>query len=180
MMHYTCKYAPTELFAGFGVECMPLDEAPDNFELAETVVHPNVCGFGKAVIQAVMAGNVDELVLVNCCDTMLRTYEVIKATGLCRFVYLMDLPHCESSCAHDQLAHSLRDLRDAYAAYSEKPFDRAACVRAFARQVPEEGPYVGIMGVRANARLAKAVEAAVPLPVRNLTCLGLRTVSPIR
>ena len=28
---------------------------------------PNLCGFGKSVIQAVLDGKVDELVLVNCC-----------------------------------------------------------------------------------------------------------------
>ena len=32
MINYVCKYAPVELFKGFGQECAVLEEMPENFD----------------------------------------------------------------------------------------------------------------------------------------------------
>ncbi len=72
MIYYVCKYTPLELFQGFGEECSVLEEMPENFELSDQIAHANLCGFGKSVIQAVLEGKVEQLVLVNCCDSMRR------------------------------------------------------------------------------------------------------------
>ena len=29
---------------------------PEGFDLADQIAHPNICGFGKAVLEAVMTG----------------------------------------------------------------------------------------------------------------------------
>ena len=84
MIHYVCKYSPIELFKGFGEKCSVLDHMPENFDLSDRVAHPNLCGFGKSVIQSVLAGSVEELVLVNCCDTIRRVYDIIGAAS-CTF-----------------------------------------------------------------------------------------------
>ena len=68
--YHVCKYTPTELLTALGGQCALLDEAPENFDLSDQVAHPNLCGFGKSVIQAALAGQVKDLVLVNCCDTI--------------------------------------------------------------------------------------------------------------
>ena len=72
--HYICKYTPVELLEAFGGECAILNHMPDNFDLSDQVSHPNLCGFGKALLEAVMEGSVKELVLVNCCDTIRSAY----------------------------------------------------------------------------------------------------------
>lgn len=54
MIHYVCKYTPTELFQGFGEKCAVLEEMPENFEMSDQIAHANLCGFGKSVIQAVL------------------------------------------------------------------------------------------------------------------------------
>ena len=64
MIHYVCKYTPIELFKGFGEECAVLEEMPENFEMSDQIAHANLCGFGKSVIQAVLEGKADQLVLV--------------------------------------------------------------------------------------------------------------------
>ena len=69
MINYVCKYAPVELFKGFGQECAVLEEMPESFDKSDKIAHANLCGFGKSVIQAVLEGKVEELVLVNCCDS---------------------------------------------------------------------------------------------------------------
>ena len=98
MIHYICKYTPIELFAGFGQDTVVLDEMPDNFDLSDGIAHANLCGFGKSVLQATLSGGIDELVLVNCCDTIRRVYDIIKETGVCRYLYMIDLPHKGGCC----------------------------------------------------------------------------------
>ena len=83
MIHYVCKYTPLELFKGFGEECAVLEEMPENFELSDQIAHANLCGFGKSVIQAVLEGKVEQLVLVNCCDSMRRVYDIVESNDDC-------------------------------------------------------------------------------------------------
>ena len=93
MINYVCKYAPVELFKGFGQECAVLEEMPENFDKSDKIAHANLCGFGKSVIQAVLEGKVEELVLVNCCDSMRRVYDIIENTKKCKFLYMLSLIH---------------------------------------------------------------------------------------
>ena len=78
---YICKYTPVELLDALGGTCQVLDHMPENFERSDEVSHPNLCGFGKAVIEACMEGRVKELVLVNCCDTIRSAYDVLVGHG---------------------------------------------------------------------------------------------------
>ena len=41
MIHYVCKYTPTELFQGFGEKCAVLEEMPENFEMSDQIAHAN-------------------------------------------------------------------------------------------------------------------------------------------
>ena len=59
--HYICKYTPVELLRAFGGEVAILNHMPDNFDLSDQVSHPNLCGFGKALLEACMEGQVKEL-----------------------------------------------------------------------------------------------------------------------
>ena len=90
---------------------------PEGFELADQIVNPNICGFGKALLEAVMSGNVHELVLVNCCDTIRSVYDVLKESGRLDFLYLMDVLHSTDACSRDLVAMQLEDLADAYGRY---------------------------------------------------------------
>ena len=78
MIHYVCKYTPVELLNAFGEECAVLEEMPENFEMSDQIAHANLCGFGKSVIQAVLEGKVKQLVLVNCCDSARRVYDIVR------------------------------------------------------------------------------------------------------
>ena len=52
--YYVCKYTPIELLEAFGGECQNLNEMPQGFDHADQIAHPNICGFGKALLEAVM------------------------------------------------------------------------------------------------------------------------------
>ena len=77
VIYYVCKYTPLELFAGFATDCVRLDPAPVNFDCADACSHPNLCGYGKAILEAVEAQHVTALVLgfVNGTPRQLMTAE---------------------------------------------------------------------------------------------------------
>ncbi len=61
--------------------------------------HTQICAaLGKSVIQAVLEGKVKQLVLVNCCDSARRVYDIVESTGKCKFLYMLDLPHEDNEC----------------------------------------------------------------------------------
>ena len=92
--YYVCKYTPVELLRALGGDCEILNEMPEGFDRAEQVAHPNICGFGKSVLEEVLAGNIKELVLVNCCDTIRSVYDILKDSGQMDFLYMQSGAYC--------------------------------------------------------------------------------------
>ncbi|MDD6325440.1 MAG: acyl-CoA dehydratase activase [Lachnospiraceae bacterium] len=179
MIHYVCKYTPVELFRGFKETCAVLEEMPENFEQSDQIAHANLCGFGKSVIQAVLEGKVEELVLVNCCDSMRRVYDIVKHTGKCRFLAMLDLPHDDRECEKLRFAGSLRRLKEEYEAYSGKIFDRAAFLNSFEKPGSEKEPYIGVLGVRVSGVLEHMIRENMRMKVENLTCTGGRKLAEL-
>ena len=92
MMYYVCKYTPLELMEGLGAQMMRLEPLPSNFDIAESLGHPNMCGYGKAVIEEIYAKDIKEILLVDCCDVIRRVYDILVESGRMDFVYLLELP----------------------------------------------------------------------------------------
>ena len=177
MIHYVCKYTPIELFKGFGEECAVLEEMPENFEMSDQIAHANLCGFGKSVIQAVLEGKADQLVLVNCCDSMRRVYDIVASTGKCKFLYMLDLPHEDNECEKIKFAGAIHRLKDAYEAYSGQQFDKELFLRSFAESEKEREPYIGVLGVRVSGVLEDMIQENIQMKVDNLTCTGGRRLA---
>ena len=178
MTHYICKYTPVELLAALGGTCAVLDDIPDATPRSDQLGHPNLCGFGKAVLEACLSGRVKELVLVNCCDVIRSVYDILLQHGRLDFLYLMDLLHCTDRCARTRMKGELLALAEAYGAYRGTRFDEKAFRAAF--QPPDRPcePYLSVLGGRVGDRLFRAMEQALPLPVRNDTCVHNRSVAP--
>ena len=175
--HYICKYTPTELLTALGGDCVLLDEAPENFDLSDQVAHPNLCGFGKSILQAVLSGGVRELVLVNCCDTIRSAYDILKAHGKLDFLYMLDLLHNQDGCSVDHAKGQLLALAEAYRAYKGTQFDRDAFLRAFAPVRPLGGPHITVLGARMGQALFDMTQSLLPLPAENSTCVNNRSVA---
>lgn len=171
-LFYICKYTPVELLEGCGAECVLLDHIPHSFDRSEEILHPNVCGFGKSIIEAVLAGEVKELVLVNCCDTIRAVYEILHDMQICDFLYFCDLPHDDAGCAMEIYAEEIRGLAKAYSTYAGTSFDADAFFRAFQANGPDApaGPYAAILGGRCPKALAKKIADDLPIATRNLSC----------
>jgi predicted CoA-substrate-specific enzyme activase len=177
MMYYVCKYTPLELFAGFSAPVRPLDQLPENIETADRVAPANLCGFSRALIEQAEESNVRELVLTNCCDSMRRAYDILKEKGNLDFIYLLDFPRTDEACQVERFAESLWKLKDAYAAYSGKTFEKEVFLASFTRRELPDEPYVGIFGVRVGPELEKEIRDCVRRRTVNLTCLGGRDLS---
>lgn len=175
--YYICKYTPVELLEAFGGECAILNHMPDNFDLSDQVAHPNICGFGKSLLEACMEGKVKELVLVNCCDTIRSAYDVLLEYGKLDFLFLLDIMHSGGICSREHAQHELRRLAEAYGAYKGTSFDAARFREAFRTRKRPSAPYISVLGARVGDELFQLMEKTMPLPVRNDTCVNNRAVA---
>lgn len=121
------------------------------------------------MIQAVLEGKADQLVLVNCCDSMRRVYDIVKNTGKCTsyicWIFLMKNNECEKV----KFAGSIQRLKEAYEKYSGKKFDRTLFLKAFAKTSASRTSYIGVLGVRVSGILEKMIRDNLHMDVRNLT-----------
>ena len=204
-VHYMCKYTPVELFAGFGVPCRRLEPVSDSFDIAESLGHPNMCGYGKGLLEAVVSGNVRDLVLVNCCDVVRRIYDILKqmmARGEAKkleFLYLIDLPHRAGDTEVQLMKRQLQKLAGQYASFSGLSFQAAAFAQAWGvstgcawcgdrtteaqkQNTPsavskEQAPWISLQGAHSGAFLPELIRRHVPLSVRDETCTGNRQLA---
>ena len=181
MLYTTCKYAPEELFSGFGVPTMRLDPNPVSFSCADGCAHPNLCGFAKAVIEEVRMRDVRELIITDCCDAMRRTYDVLSGQQL-DFLWFLPLPHKSGPAEIRMFAKYLKELADAYGKYLGRPFSTedalAACRSSQTITAPEgaaPGPLIHVLGAHGGQLLLRQVDEVFPgYEVRDETCSGNR------
>ena len=174
-VYYVCKYTPVELLNAFGAKCQIFNHMPEGFDKADQIAHPNLCGFGKALLEAVLTSDIRELVLVNCCDTIRSVYDVLLDSGRMDFLYLIDLLHHPSSCSRERTAAQLKGLAKAYGAYKGTTFNKEAFLNAFSKEVPIRAPHLAVLGARMGEELFEMTKKAMPLPVQNETCVHNRS-----
>ena len=174
--YYVCKYTPIELLEAFGGECQNLNEMPQGFDHADQIAHPNICGFGKALLEAVMSGKVKELVLVNCCDTIRSVYDILEDSGKLDFLYMIDVLHCDAECSRERTAVQLKGLAKAYGEYKGTRFDEEKVRQAFKKPERIVKPHISVLGARMGNELFDMVQKSMPYPVENDTCVNNRSV----
>lgn len=177
--YYVCKYTPVELLKALGGECEILNDMPEGFDLAEQIAHPNICGFGKSVLEAVLAGNVKELVLVNCCDTIRSVYDILEDSGKLDFLYMVDMLHCDVSCSRERTVIQLKELAAAYGEYKGTTFNKEAFLKAFQPSERCSEYHLAVVGARMGEQLFEMTEDSMPLPVVNETCVNNRSVGEV-
>lgn len=169
-VYYACKYTPTELLAGLGAQARLAEADVPSFDEADRLAHPNLCGYGKGLIERLLASDVHEVVLVTCCDVIRRAYDVVCERGNLDFAYLLDLPHHRDAAARRLFRARLADLAERYAAYSGRGFDAGAALAAFVPPLPREHAPISLLGAHATSSLLDAISSAIDRPVENHTC----------
>ncbi len=181
---YVCKYTPVELLAGFGLTAERLDPTPVSFPCADSCAHPNLCGYGKAVIEEVMTKGIRRLLLVDCCDVCRRIYDVLERQGNMEFLFLLALPHKDGPAEQKLFARELARLSDALARLSGTAFSAAEAARVWeegrrhASEARPAPPYIAVTGAHGGAALLESVQERSALPVLDATCTGNRLLAP--
>ena len=177
--YYICKYTPLELLQAYSGVCENLNTMQKDFFYADELAHSNICGFGKSVLEAVMNGNVKELILVNCCDTIRSIYDVLYDSGKLDFLYFLDILHSDGLCSVEQVSKQLQKLAKAYGEYKGTNFDLELFGKSFQRMEQIQEPYVSVLGARMGEELFEMVQESMPYQTKNDTCVNNRSVSSV-
>jgi predicted CoA-substrate-specific enzyme activase len=181
---YACKYVPVEMFAGFGCECERLDPVPADFDCADACAHPNLCGYGKGIIEAVHQTPVDALIITDCCDVMRRVYDVLKAEDKIDFLYFLPVPHKSGEAETALFERDLRKLASAWGSFSGAEFDWKKAYGAWTGSVRSEAEseikdeHISVSGAHAGALLMNSITSRFDMPVTDDTCTGNRSLTP--
>lgn len=178
--YYVCKYTPLELIRALGGEPENLYEMPESLETADQLVNPNICGFGKALIQAVAKGEIQELVLVNCCDTIRSVYDILKESGKLRYLYILDMLHSGWACSREHAAGQLKAFAKSYAAYRGTEFQEDLFRQCFVPPIKKKGAHISVLGARMGRQLYELTARSMPLPVENLSCVNNRSAGEMQ
>lgn len=179
MIHYSCKYAPIELFAAFGIDAEVLDHEEENFERAESLTHANLCCHAKSLIQQSLDKR--NVIIMDCCDSLRRVHDVLDFAGGQEHLYLLDLPHENNGCARELFAHALLNLVHDLEKQTGRAFEKEAFFRACEQaswDFPHED-FIALLGGRVSPELQRSIECEMSLPVVNLTCCGSRGLEPL-
>ncbi|HHU68933.1 MAG TPA: 3-hydroxyacyl-ACP dehydratase [Thermoanaerobacterales bacterium] len=170
MIGYVCKYAPAKVLEVFDKDAVRIDPKIRT-DTAESLVHPNMCSFMKAVLEEVLENNIDELVLTNCCDSMRRLYDVLK--GKLQFLYMLDLPVKVNNTSNKIFYDEICSLISAYERYSGKEFDMDKFTELLKNHKEKSLPdaeLIAVFGARLRPDVIDNIQKRSNIKVQNLTC----------
>jgi len=179
MIGYVCKYTPVELVESFGIPTQKLEPSVSRFDHADRAMHPNVCSFARAILEEALQKGTKDILLVNCCDSIRRLFDVMKAHGSFGFLEILDLPRKTTGCAVTLFENELRRLVPKLEEFSGKPFDS----RAFEQRVEKTAvaqsdlqeatsPRVALVGARAKREVVEMLQEAGLSICLDTTCTG--------
>lgn len=178
MIGYNCKYAPVEIMAGFGENCVLMNNEADNFDYSSAMLHPNMCSHAKAMLEDIHIGSYNGIVLMNCCDSSRRVADSAVAENL-DFSYFLDLPDCSAECAVERFKNELLRLIKKHENNSGKVFNVKSFLSAFqsGRKIPQN-KFVAVLGARSSETLIKAAEKCFAgVDIYDMTCSSSREVA---
>ncbi|MGI6486565.1 MAG: 3-hydroxyacyl-ACP dehydratase [Thermoanaerobacterales bacterium] len=175
MVGYICKYSPIEIIEAFGESVTRIEPNRKSQEWTEKLTHPNMCSFMKGVLEEIMEENICEVVLVNCCDSIRRLYDIIKKSV--NFVFLVDLPRKTDEHAYRLFSNEIYRLIREYEAYKGKQFSlddfkNILKDKQKKRSWTIDVDCIGVLGARFKEEILNDIEAKSRLNVINFTCTG--------
>lgn len=126
MIAYMCKYAPIEIIESFGGEVCLMEPSADNFTQADTLMHPNMCSYVKAILEDFHNREYEGLIFTTCCDSSKRLFDLLKLLYPEKFFYCVDLPRKVNDFTISMYKRQLLGMIAAYEEFSGKTFDPEA------------------------------------------------------
>lgn len=173
MIHYICKYTPVEILEGFG-ETALYNPMFENFDLADGLIHRNVCSFSKAIITGRSIEASKPLILTDCCDSIRRTYDILKRLG--QDVLMIYLPRKKDDKGIALYKREVVNLIKELEKRTKREFQYDKFLSAFKDTSSYKSPYLAVMGARIGDELMERILDLSPLPIKNNTCTGLRRI----
>ena len=183
MIGYVCKYAPVEVLRVMGADPVLMEPSVADFNLADTLMHPNICSYAKSVLEEIAGKNYEGIVLTSCCDSIRRLCDTLRARYPQKFVWMLDVPRYATDAAAALYAGEIRKMIEAYGAFSGKTFDQDALrqmllcnAEDFRPDVKPDGTAplrVALMGNRCANGLRNLLADCGAEVVSDLTCTGV-------
>lgn len=108
---YSCTYTPAEILHSLGLEPIRALGHPTRAQEADSLLYPNFCGYVKCLIDcATEEQEVPDMVFVDSCDPMRRTFDVWAHFFPKVFSYLLSLPEVVNERSEAFFTSSLSDL----------------------------------------------------------------------
>jgi predicted CoA-substrate-specific enzyme activase len=123
MIGYVCKYTPSHIINSFGEKAVKISPEVSGFDKAETLMHPNICTYAKAVLEECIDSELRNLVLVNCCDSIKRLYDVAKDSAEFKYVYLIDVPRKRNRASDLMMKNEILKFIRSMEEFTGKKFD---------------------------------------------------------
>jgi len=195
MIAYVCKYTPVEVLEALGEETVRIAPAETDYNLAEALMHANMCSYAKGVLEVMESGIYDGLVLTDCCDSIRRLYDILKKRYPDKFIYMLDVPRKVNDFSAHIYTERIEKMVRAYEEYKGIKADpgqlaaetayKAVQTAAFTRKEEEEkekseDPHlsqVGIMGARCPDAIKNMLTDRGVQIAFDLTCTGAGRLS---
>ena len=180
MIGYICKYTPIEVFEAMGEEVVRIEPEVTSFNQADTLMHPNICSFAKGLLETVLDGQYEAIILTTCCDSIRRVYDILKEKLPNTFVYILDTPRIIKDAGICLYEKRIREMIEAYEQFSGKKYDDEKLEKVLmgkfgtpAIKTKKDTLNVGILGARANPNIDSILEKHGINVAFDLTCTGL-------
>lgn len=188
MIGYVCKYTPVEVLRAMGADPVLMEPSVSDFNLADTLMHPNICSYVKSVLEDAAGKNYEGFILTSCCDSVRRLCDVLRTRYPEKFIFMLDLPHFSSVSATELYAGQIRKMIEAYEAFSGRKFDGNVLREMMLCHAPLRNPErerkpnvlrIALMGNRCGNGLRNMLQNCGVEIVSDLTCAGAeREFSP--
>ena len=179
MIGWVCKYTPVEALEAMGAGPVRINPAVTNFDEADAKMHPNICSYAKGVLEEFSGADYEGIVLTNCCDSIRRLYDVLKAEYPDKFIFLLDLPRKTDGFAAQLYAERIAAMADAYAAFAGRRLDEeklleicAATTASHPREETQARPRVGLVGARCGSDLPALLKSSGASVAFDMSCAG--------
>ncbi len=180
MLGYICKYAPVEVFESMGVQMERIEPDVTNFNQAEIRMHPNICSFAKGVLEEVMSGGYEGVILTTCCDSIRRLYDVLRQEFPEKFIYMLDTPRITKDAGITLYEQQMKEMIRAYEEFSGRVFEEEKFCEYLKGKEEEQqlsvkngAVNIGIIGARANESIQTILKENGANVAFDLTCTGL-------
>ncbi|MCH4198812.1 MAG: acyl-CoA dehydratase activase [Clostridium tyrobutyricum] len=177
MIGYVCKYTPFHIIKAFGEEVVRIDPNVKGFDRADTLMHPSICTYAKAVLEECMNSDIHNVILVNCCDSIKRLYDVLRESSYFKFVHLIDVPRKRNRASSLLMKNEIIKLINAIEEFTGKKFDSDKFIdivnsEHVIKNHKQSNINIAVIGSRVKNSIIRQIEDAGGSVNYNLTCTG--------